>query len=95
MSTPDEKALEKQRRVQREVNAFHRTFDSEDGRLVLSLLQAKFKTDKPAFLPPYDTHAAAVRDGQREVILYIQEVLKIPVTGDANITDPVPTVKAE
>jgi len=95
MSTPDEKALEKQRRLQREANAFHRTFDSDEGKLVLSLLQTKFKMDKPAFLPPYDTHAAAIRDGQREVILYIQEVLKIPVTGDANITDPVLPVKAE
>lgn len=100
---PDiQKAVEKLRAKQRVVNAFHRTFDSTDGKLVLETLRKAFRTDMPAFLnlnpggsPRYDLTHAAKRDGQRDVILQIEAFLAEPVTGDANINTAKRKVKKQ
>lgn len=71
------------------INAFHRVFKSDDGRKVLAFLEAQFGTNNPAFLPKsdgsYDAIHAAVRDGQRSIIVQIAHILTLPCQGDANI----------
>lgn len=94
MSEDISQALTKLRRKQISVNAFHRTFATKDGLIALKLLKLAFKTDQPAFLNVgkegsvvFDTHYAAKRDGQRDVILQIEAFLAQPIDGDANITE--------
>ena len=41
---------------------------------------------------PYDPLAAALRDGQREVILFIEHKLAQPVQADGDIEQPKTTV---
>jgi len=36
----------------------------------------------------FDPLAAAVRDGQREVVLWIEHKLSLPVVGDADVEQP-------
>lgn len=87
-------AVQKLRLKQRKVNAFHRTFNTADGKYAMEILRAAFKTDAPAFLNiagkdqgvRFDPIHAAIRSGQRDVILQIEAYLKIPIDGDANIT---------
>jgi hypothetical protein len=83
------------------VNAYHRMFRSEEGNIVLKDLKTAFGFELPAFIPitskpgampnapgvltSYDPIYAAIRDGQRQVILHINTQLELPVTGDANI----------
>ena len=47
------------------------------------------------FLPGYDYNpvVAALRDGQRGVILHIETMLKRPAIADANIEEPKRKVK--
>jgi hypothetical protein len=49
---------------------------SEAGKEVLENLKKSFGTDSPAFIPSADGHydpiKAAIRDGQRQVILHIE-----------------------
>jgi hypothetical protein len=47
------------------------------------------------FLPGYDFNpvVAALRDGQRGVILHIEAVLRRPLIADANIEEPKRKVK--
>lgn len=86
-----EQEAERQRELQRITNAYHRVFKSEDGAMVLRNLRAYFRVDRPAFERtlhhPYDPIGAALRDGQREVILFIDHKLAAPVEGDANLPD--------
>ena len=78
--------------MQRIVNAYHRVFRGQEGELVLADMMAAFGFNLPAFLSTgtqpgalhYDTHYAAVRDGQRQVYLHIQARLDTPVRGDAD-----------
>jgi hypothetical protein len=87
-----DKELERSKLLQRINNAYYRTFDSEDGRVVLDNLKAYFRMNRPAFERtlgrPFDPIAAAVRDGQREVILFIEHKLSLPVVGDADVERP-------
>jgi hypothetical protein len=88
-----EQELERARERQRVINAFHRVFKSPDGEVVLKSLRAYFKMDKPAFDRPllgrpFDPIAAAIRDGNREVLLLIEHNLAAPVAGDADISEP-------
>jgi hypothetical protein len=87
-----DKELERSKSLQRINNAYHRCFDSEDGRVVLDNLRAYFRMNRPAFERtlgrPFDPIAAAVRDGQREVILFIEHKLSLPVVGDADVERP-------
>jgi hypothetical protein len=89
--TPD-KELERSKSLQRINNAYHRCFDHEDGQVVLDNLRAYFRMNRPAFERtlgrPFDPIAAAVRDGQREVILFIEHKLSLPVVGDADVERP-------
>lgn len=102
MSEPLDKAIEKRRRAQRIVNAYHRTFNSEDGKIVLADLINVFGLDKPAFLNlakpgeiRFDPVHAAKRDGQRDIKLHIEANLAAAVNGDANITTAKPAAKRE
>lgn len=92
-----DKELERQKDLQRITNAYHRTFNSEDGQIVLSNLKAYFRMNRPAFERTlvnnhYDPIAAALRDGQREVILFIDHKLSQPVQADGDIDQPKTTV---
>jgi len=51
-----------------------RTFNTEDGKKSLELLRTMF-SNRTSIVPgdPYATHA---REGAREVILYIEEILE-------------------
>jgi hypothetical protein len=83
--SPDQEA-ERARDLQRVINAYHRVFASEDGQTVLKNLKAYFRYDRPAFergiSHRYCPMAAALRDGQREVILFIEHRLRQPAAGD-------------
>lgn len=91
-----EQEANRAREIQRVINAYHRVFESEDGQTVLKNLRAYFRYDRPAFERslnhPYDSHAAAIRDGQREVILFIEHRLRQPAAGDDQ-TQPATTIK--
>lgn len=91
-----DKELERQKDLQRITNAYHRVFGSEDGQIVLSNLKAYFRMNRPAFerslTHAYDPIAAALRDGQREVILFIDHKLSQPVQADGDIEQPKTTV---
>lgn len=89
----DERELERQRELQRVTNSYHRIFKTADGALVLKNLRAYFRMDRPAFERApmncsYDPIAAALRDGQREVLLFIEHKLAQPMDGDADATQP-------
>lgn len=93
----NEKELERQKDLQRITNAYHRVFGSEDGKIVLANLKAYFRMNRPAFERGlsnhvYDPIAAALRDGQREVILFIDHKLSQPVQADGDIEQPKTTV---
>jgi len=96
--TDDE--LTRARKLQVVVNAYARVFATEDGKLVLADLEESFGMNRPAFLPLegkpaiYDTHYAAMRDGQRSVRLHIAARLAAPVKGDGNIVKGKRRVKA-
>jgi hypothetical protein len=89
--TPD-KEVERSKSLQRINNAYHRCFENEDGQVVLENLKAYFRMNRPAFERSlghaYDPVAAALRDGQREVILFIEHKLSTPVVGDADVERP-------
>lgn len=92
----NDKELERQKDLQRITNAYHRVFTSEDGKAVLANLKAYFRMNRPAFerslTHAYDPIAAALRDGQREVILFIDHKLAQPVQADGDIDQPKTTV---
>jgi len=87
-----EATLEAERKAQRVTNAYHRVFSGEDGQTVLEHLRAYFRVNLPAFQRsmhnPYDPIGAALRDGQREVILLIEHKLAEPAVGDADFDQP-------
>lgn len=85
-------ALEARKKAQQTTNAFHRAFGGEDGQIVLDYLTTYFRLNRPAFERslnhPFDPIAAAIRDGQREVILFILHKLSEPAKGDADMEEP-------
>ena len=94
--TPEEtikqKEMEKRRQEQRLANAYQRAFATEDGRVVLADLRQLFRLEQRVFTPVrqgghygYDPLTAALADGARGVVIYIQERLATKVQGDANI----------
>jgi len=87
-----EQDLERERERQRVVNAYHRTFSTPDGEIVLNNLRNYFRTNRPAFERTishgFDPLAAALRDGQREVLLFIEAKLSTPAQGDADQQEP-------
>jgi hypothetical protein len=78
--------------AQRLINAYHRTFNTPEGKLVLEDLEAKFGMSQPAFLPldkgtqglSYDPIHAAIRDGQRSIKLHIQKALSLPIASEGD-----------
>ena len=91
-----EREIERQKDLQRLTNAYHRVFASEEGKVIMQNLRAYFRMNRPAFerslTQPYDPLAAALRDGQREVILFIEHKLSQPVIADGDIDKPTTTV---
>lgn len=92
----NEREIDRSRDIQRLTNAYHRVFGTEEGRVVLNNLKAYFRMGRPAFERslnhPYDPIAAALRDGQREVILFIDHKLSLPVIADGDLAQPTTTV---
>ncbi len=79
---------EKRRKAANVVLAYHRTFDTKEGKAVLDHLASVFRFDLPCFTfegGHAESHLAAVRDGQRSVYLHIQAVLSRPPVADGNI----------
>jgi hypothetical protein len=85
-------AIDKAKHAQRVINAYRRLFKTEAGRLVMEDLKAKFGTNQPAFIPKqdggFDPLWAAVRDGQRQVVIHIEFQTYLPFRGDGNIEKP-------
>jgi|GEM_PF-1071491 len=84
--------IEKAKRAQRVINAYRALFASEDGKLVLEDLREKFGTEMPTFIPKadggFDPLWAAVRDGQRQVLIHIEYQRSLPAKGDGNVEEP-------
>jgi hypothetical protein len=84
--------LERKQELQRRVNAYHRLTASADFKSVLEDLKEAFGMDQPAFLPldgkptVYDSHYAAIRDGQRSVLLHIEARLRVKPKGDNEVS---------
>lgn len=92
-----DREAQRAREMQRITNSYHRVFSSEYGRVVLQNLKAYFQTDRPAFQRQADGRldalSAAVRDGAREVILFIEFKLSQPVTGDSDAKPKTKVIK--
>jgi len=97
MMAPEDKAaaLRRERERQKITNAYHRVFSSKEGAAVIADLKTQFATDSQVFLPGYDFNpvVAALRDGQRGVILHIEAILRRPVIADGDIDTPKRKVK--
>jgi hypothetical protein len=97
MMAPEDKAaaLRRERERQKTTNAYHRVFASKEGAAVIADLKTQFATDSQVFLPGYDFNpvVAALRDGQRGVILHIEAILRRPVIADGDIETPKRKVK--
>ncbi len=94
---PEDKAaaLKRERERQKVTNAYHRVFSTKEGQAVIADLKAQFATESQVFLPGYDFNpvVAALRDGQRGVILHIEAVLRRPVIADGDIETPKRKIK--
>lgn len=82
------------------VNLYHRVFGTRDGQAVLEHIEKVFGMKMPAFIPQqrgrhceYDPTHAAIRDGQRQILLHIAAQLASPAQGDANVEREKPKVK--
>lgn len=97
MMAPIDKAeaLKRERERQKITNAYHRVFGTKEGQAVIADLKAQFATESQVFLPGYDFNpvVAALRDGQRGVILHIESVLRRPVIADGDISEPKRKIK--
>lgn len=96
MAPPDKAAeLKRERERQRTINTYHRVFSTKDGQAVIDDLKHQFGTESQMFLHGFDYNpvVAALRDGQRGVILHIEAMLKRPVIADGNIETPKRKVK--
>jgi hypothetical protein len=94
---PEDKAaaLRRERERQKITNAYHRVFGSKEGAAVIADLKTQFATDSQVFLPGYDFNpvVAALRDGQRGVILHIEAILRRPVIAYGDKETPKRKVK--
>lgn len=94
-----DKKLERERKNQQVINAFHRVFETPDGKLILEHLRAHAAMHIGSFRPlpggRYDPLHAALCDGQKSMVLHIEEILTKTVVGDANIEKPQTTVTME
>jgi hypothetical protein len=94
---PEDKAaaLRRERERQKTINAYHRVFGGKDGEQVIADLKTVFSTESQVFLPGYDFNpvVAALRDGQRGVVIHIETMLKRPLIADGDIQEPKRKVK--
>jgi hypothetical protein len=92
----EDKSVAAAKERQRIINAYHSVFGTPDGKVVLAHLHKYFRTDRPAFernlQPRFDAIAAAIRDGQREVLLFIEHKLGESAVPDGDVTAPDVTV---
>jgi hypothetical protein len=88
-------ALRRERERQKMTNAYHRVFGTKEGAAVIADLKSQFATESQVFLPGYDFNpvVAALRDGQRGVIIHIEMMLRRPVIADGDIETPKRKVK--
>jgi hypothetical protein len=89
-----EQGIKKAQKMQRIINAYHRIFNTVEGETVLEDLRTAFGTKFPAYLqvsatpPMYDETYGKIRDGQRSVIIHIENRLEAIARGDGNIGKP-------
>ena len=90
MTEKDTADLNRERDRQNTINAYRRTFESADGKIVLEDMRRAFKTDSQAFLAGYEFNpiVAAIRDGQRGVVLHINDMCLRPVVADSLVVAP-------
>ena len=97
MMAPEDKAaaLRRERERQKITNAYHRVFGNKDGQMVIDDIKHQFSTESQAFLPGYDYNpvVAALRDGQRGVLIHIETMLRRVVIADGDIEAPKRKVK--
>jgi hypothetical protein len=94
MSEKTESQLQRERNAQVIRNAYHRLFNSEDGRVVLADMAKTFGLNAPVFTPikvgqdvySYDPLTAAATDGARRVVIHINAILALPTQGDGDIS---------
>jgi len=53
--------------------AYKTAFDTKDGQTLMEDLELRFHMHTPTFVP--DSNEAAYREGQRSVVLFIQNML--------------------
>lgn len=92
--------LDKAKEKARLLTAYHRVFKTDEGKLVLEDLRRAFGTDYPAFRADkegrYDALHAALRDGQRQVLLHIDLILASTTPdGDGNAEAPTVNIITE
>jgi hypothetical protein len=91
--------LDRAREKARLINAYHRTFNTTDGQLVLEDFRRAFGTESPAFIPGpngFDPYRAAQRDGQRQVVIHVETILKTTTPdGDGNVEKSAVTIITE
>lgn len=63
-------------------NDYGRTFSTEHGRRVLRHLAAHFDLNGPCFRTGEDSHTAAQRDGQKQVLTHILKYSNKNATGN-------------
>lgn len=92
--------LDKTKEAARVTLAYHRVFATADGKRVLADMKRAFGLHMPAFIPQtrgrhceYDATHAAIRDGQRQVVLHIEAKLAQMPTADGNEEQPRRKVK--
>lgn len=89
---PDDKqaALNRERERQRTILAYHRVFQGEEGQVVLDDLKRSFGTELQMFSSAQDFNPipAAIRDGQRGVVLHIEAMLRRQPAADGNLEEP-------
>lgn len=89
---PEDKqaALNRERDRQRTIMAYHRVFLGEEGQTVLDDLKKSFGTELQMFSPAQDFNPipAAIRDGQRGVVLHIEAMLRRTPVADGDIEEP-------
>ena len=54
--------------------AYRRTFNTEDGQVVLADLKARFSFEASTFVPN-DPHYSAFKEGQRDAVLLVIRML--------------------
>jgi hypothetical protein len=96
----ESKEIDRLRAQQRLVNAFHRTFNGADGKLVFEHLAKVFGLEAAVFFPVsqgkhngYCALTAAKTDGARAVLIYIKDKLTAPVKADDEINPEQEKVK--